>query len=68
MCVLLLIIILMLNVEVGLVVMFEVLMEGLFVGLICEVIVSDGGFGDWFLDIVDEVGCVIVIGVVFWGG
>lgn len=57
-----------LNAEAGLGATLEALMEGLSAGVICEVIVSDGGSGDQTLDIADEAGCNIVTGPASRGG
>jgi rSAM/selenodomain-associated transferase 2 len=57
-----------LNAESSLPRTLEALMEGLHVGLIRELVISDGGSGDSTLDIADEAGAEIVRGPASRGG
>ncbi len=57
-----------LNAEKGLPACLAALMEGLEVGLIRELVISDGGSTDKTLTIADEVGAVVVTGPASRGG
>ncbi|MDT8328981.1 MAG: TIGR04283 family arsenosugar biosynthesis glycosyltransferase [Roseovarius sp.] len=56
------------NADLGLPTCLAALIEGLEVGLVRELIISDGGSGDGTLRIADEVGAVIVQGAPSRGG